>query len=81
MEWEICTMFLPLKRHRENGLLIGMVAVPPPNFRGAPKKTKIIGADLSKKLNLGGRAKTLGGGGSMNPSDIIVDVLKDITLC
>ena len=53
MEWEMCTMFLPLKRHRENGLLIGMVAVPP-NFRGAPKKTKIIGTDLSKKLNLGG---------------------------
>ena len=64
MEWEICTMFLPLKRHRENGLLIGMVAVPP-NFRGAPKKTKTIGADLSKKLNLGGGAKILGGGGGL----------------
>ena len=73
MEWEICTMFLPLKRHRENRLLIGMVAVPR-NFRGAPKKTKTIGEDLSKKLNLGGGAKILGGGGSMNPNDVMVVV-------
>ena len=39
---------------------------------------KIIGGDLSKKLNLGG-AKFKGG--PMNPNDVIVVVLKTILLC
>ena len=61
---------------------------PAPNFRLKLKlQTKIIGGgDLSKKLNLGGGAKfkegpKILGGGSMNPNDVMVVVLKDIILC
>ena len=61
----------------------------PPNFKGdlkiSDQNNCVWGGDLSKKLNLTGEAnfkrapKILGG--SMNPNDVMVVVLKDILSC
>ena len=64
---------------------MNMVAAP--QFQGGPKnfRPKSLGGP-EQKTQFGGGAKFKGGskilgGGAMNPSDVIVIVLKDILLC